>query len=69
MVDFIEDALNLVIKDNGGGFDMPARTSDLVLSGKLGMIGMRERARLVGGTLIVQSEIGAGTKVTLRISG
>ena len=45
---------------------MPQRTSNLVLSGKLGIMGMRERARLIGGTLIVQSEVGAGTTVTLR---
>ncbi len=67
MVDYTDDALTLVITDNGRGFDMPTRTSDLVLSGKLGIIGMRERARLVGGTLIVQSASGKGTTITLRI--
>jgi PAS domain S-box-containing protein len=66
-LDFGADALTLVIIDNGEGFDIPPRTSDLALSGKLGIIGMRERARLVGGTLIVQSEKGKGTAVTLRI--
>ena len=66
-LDFSADALTLVINDNGLGFNIPARTSDLALSGKLGIIGMRERARLVGGTLIVQSEKGTGTTVTLRI--
>jgi len=66
-LDFGTDALTLVISDNGQGFNMPKRTSDLALSGKLGMIGMRERARLIGGTLIVQSEPGSGTTVTLRI--
>jgi signal transduction histidine kinase len=66
-LDFGTDALTLVISDNGQGFDIPPRTSDLALSGKLGIIGMRERARLVSGTLIVNSEKGAGTTVTLRI--
>jgi PAS domain S-box-containing protein len=66
-LDFGADALTLIISDNGQGFDMPERTSDLALSGKLGIIGMRERARLIGGTLIVQSELGAGTTITLRI--
>jgi signal transduction histidine kinase len=68
-LDFGDDALTLIISDNGQGFSMPERTSDLALSGKLGIIGMRERARLIGGTLIVQSEPGAGTTVTLRIPG
>jgi signal transduction histidine kinase len=66
-LDFSSDALTLIICDNGQGFHIPERTSDLALSGKLGIIGMRERARLIGGTLIVQSEKGAGTTVTLRI--
>ena len=60
-------ALALVISDNGRGFDIPPRTSDLALSGKLGIIGMRERARLVKGTLAVQSNKDSGTTVTLRI--
>ena len=66
-MDFGEDALTLIITDNGQGFYVPQRTSDLVLYGKLGIIGMRERARLVGGTLIVQSDMGSGTTVTLRV--
>jgi PAS domain S-box-containing protein len=66
-LDFGADALTLLISDNGQGFNIPRRTSDLALSGKLGIIGMRERARLIGGTLIVQSEKDVGTTVTLRI--
>jgi PAS domain S-box-containing protein len=68
-IDFGDEALTLVVRDNGQGFKMPQRTSDLVLSGSLGIIGMRERARLIGGTLIVQSELGIGTTVTLRMPG
>lgn len=66
-IDYSDDALTLIVTDNGQGFNVPERTSDLALSGKLGIIGMRERARLVGGTLIVQSEKDAGTTVTLRV--
>jgi len=66
-LDFGADALTLIVSDNGQGFNIPERTSDLAQSGKLGIIGMRERARLIGGTLIVQSEKGAGTTITLRI--
>ncbi len=66
-LDFGADALTLIISDNGQGFNIPPRISDLALSGKLGIIGMRERARLIGGTLIVQTEPGAGTTTTLRV--
>jgi PAS domain S-box-containing protein len=66
-MDFGADALTLIVSDNGQGFNIPQRTSDLALSGKLGIIGMRERARLIGGTLVLQSEPGVGMTVTLRI--
>jgi two-component system sensor histidine kinase DegS len=66
-LDYSDDALTLIVSDNGKGFNVPERTSDLALSGKLGIIGMRERARLIGGTLIVQSEKDTGTTVTLRV--
>ena len=59
--------LTIIISDNGQGFSVPDRTSDLAMSGKLGIIGMRERARLTGGTLIVQSERDKGTTITLRV--
>jgi len=66
-IDFSDDALTLIISDNGQGFNMPQRASDLALSGKLGIVGMRERARLIGGILIVQSETNVGTTITLRV--
>jgi PAS domain S-box-containing protein len=66
-VDFGDDKLTIVASDDGQGFDLPKRPSDLALSGKLGVIGMQERARLIGGTLNVQSARGEGTRVTLSI--
>jgi two-component system, NarL family, sensor histidine kinase UhpB len=52
----------LRVRDNGAGFD-PTRASN----GRLGLKGMAERARLVGGELNVRSSPGGGTTVTLRI--
>jgi len=69
IIDFSPEALTIIINDNGQGFDMPQRTSDLALSGKLGIIGMRERARLIDGTFLVQSDQGVGTTITLRVKG
>lgn len=54
--------LSVVIEDDGAGFD-----PDAVPSGRLGLLGMRERAGLVGGAVSVESSAGAGTTVTLRI--
>lgn len=66
-IDFGVDALTIMASDNGQGFHMPQRASDLVPSGRLGIVGMRERARLADGTIIIQSEVGKGTTVTLRV--
>jgi two-component system, NarL family, sensor histidine kinase UhpB len=52
----------LRVRDNGSGFD-PSRAP----GGGLGLKGMAERARLVGGELDVRSSPGGGTTVTLRI--
>ena len=68
-VQFDEAKIKVTVSDNGKGFIMPDTASGLVLSEKLGIIGIRERARLIGGTLLVQSEIGIGTHVTPWMPG
>jgi PAS domain S-box-containing protein len=66
-VDFRGDGIIMTIADNGKGFELPRSTSDLAVSGKLGLIGMQERARLLGGTLAIHSEPGAGTNVVVTV--
>ncbi len=53
--------LVLAVEDDGRGFD-PAAKSEGV-----GLVGMRERAELVGGSIRFDSEPGMGTHVQLRI--
>jgi two-component system sensor histidine kinase DegS len=53
------------VNDNGQGVELPGTTGDLASTGKLGLIGMHERARLLDGTLTVRSEPGKGTTVTV----
>jgi signal transduction histidine kinase len=55
--------LVLTVADNGVGFDETA----IARSAGLGLIGMRERAARLGGTLSVQSSPHTGTTVILRI--
>ena len=55
------------IRDNGRGFTIPERVSDLAAIGKLGLAGMRERAQLIGGHVRVKSEAGHGTVVTVEV--
>lgn len=63
MVSFHEKRVWMTIEDDGKGFDAPDKFVDLVASGKLGLIGMHERARILGGTLRIESEPGSGTRV------
>jgi two-component system, NarL family, sensor histidine kinase UhpB len=55
----------LRIKDDGRGF---AGTNGASRNGGLGVVGMRERALLVGGQLTLWSAPGQGTRVELTIS-
>jgi signal transduction histidine kinase len=66
-VEFNEDRARITIDDNGRGFELPDRTGDLAATGKLGLIGIHERARLLGGTLLIQSKPGEGTTVTVDV--
>lgn len=60
--------ITITVNDNGRGFEMPEDIGNLPEGGKLGMAGMYERAQLIGAFLKIQSTIGQGTKVTLRVN-
>ena len=55
------------IKDDGVGFSVGAVDDHYEQSGSLGMVNMRERAEMIGGTLQIETDIGRGTRVTLLV--
>jgi signal transduction histidine kinase/ligand-binding sensor domain-containing protein len=61
---YSDEAVMLRIEDNGAGFKMEEAAAK---TGHYGLVGMRERAAEIGAELEVSSEIGAGTKVRLRL--
>jgi len=61
-----ERQLRLRIRDDGAGID-PAILESEHKAGHWGLRGMRERAKLVGGTLELWSQVGTGTEVELNI--
>jgi len=67
VIEFAEDRTKLTISDNGRGFELPGRVEDLPRSGKLGLAGMQERARLLGGTIEVKSTPSKGTTVIVEL--
>ncbi|MFC1981215.1 PAS domain S-box protein [Chloroflexota bacterium] len=67
VIEFCDAKVRLSIKDNGSGFDVPQRAEDLASTGKLGLVGIHERTKLLGGSLTVESRLGKGTIVTVEI--
>jgi signal transduction histidine kinase len=68
-IDFSDSRTKITVSDNGKGFQIPENVSDLAKQDKLGLAGMQERAQLVGGTLIVKSQPGKGTTITVEAPG
>jgi PAS domain S-box-containing protein len=58
-----ESMLELVVRDDGVGFDVAATGELAARRGSLGLMGMRERVQLFGGILQVYSEPGLGTRI------
>jgi signal transduction histidine kinase len=55
--------IHLIIRDSGKGFDVEA-----ALQGKgLGLTSMRERVRLVNGTIAIESKPMSGTTINVRV--
>jgi signal transduction histidine kinase len=59
--------VRLCVTDDGCGFEVPQNLDELPAAGKLGLVGMRERAELLGGTLQLTSRQGGGTRVTAQV--
>lgn len=53
--------LLLIVTDNGQGMQVPPQPTSF------GLLGMRERALALGGSLNIASSPGAGTRVVLRL--
>ena len=58
-----ENVLELVVRDSGAGFEVASTQEQAATRGSLGLLGMRERVEILGGTLKVESEPGRGTRI------
>jgi len=61
-----DEGVTIQVRDDGIGFVVPQRLSDLVEAGHYGLTGMQERAQLAGALLSVTSQPGDGAKVSVR---
>lgn len=66
-ISFGEKETRLDVSDNGIGFNMPKSPTDFAPSGHFGLLGIRERADLIGARLEVESNPRNGTRLTIRL--
>jgi signal transduction histidine kinase len=64
---YCPEALVVQITDDGSGFDLRQVLGEHGKGVPLGLIGMQERAKLVGGTLEIETRPSHGTKVTAEV--
>ena len=70
-LDYGQAHLRLVVEDDGVGFEegAPAGEHGDEARRAFGLIGMRERAMLLGGQLTITSQLGEGTRVEVIVPG
>jgi signal transduction histidine kinase len=57
----------VIVEDDGRGFDTAELLESANTARRMGLVGMRERARLIGGELEVESSPGEGTTIYVRV--
>lgn len=67
MMTFQQKVVEIVIKDNGVGFNVKVLEQKVGMGTHFGIIGMRERVELLEGNFDILSDIGTGTKITMII--
>jgi signal transduction histidine kinase len=64
---FQDDKLQVEIKDNGNGFDLPQTLDSAISVGHVGLVGMKQRAEMLGGYVQIRSREGSGATVTISL--
>jgi len=64
VIEFRKEIMSVIIEDDGIGFD----AAENVGSESFGLVGMRERIKLLNGELVIKSQAGVGTKIMIKIN-
>jgi signal transduction histidine kinase len=57
----------LRVEDNGKGFDMEKHLAEKIHEKRMGLWGMKQRVRSLGGEIVIKSRPGKGTKLSIKI--
>jgi len=66
-IEFGKGKTDILVADDGKGFDLGGDLADLPRLGKLGLAGMEERVRLLNGSIKFKSALGKGTRVAVEL--
>ncbi len=64
---FHAQGVTIQVEDNGRGFEVPRSPAEFAPNGHYGLLGMYERADLIGAALEIQSERGKGTRLIVAL--
>lgn len=64
---FQADRLLVEIRDNGKGFDLSQTLDSAIAVGHMGLLGMKQRAEMLGGEVKIRTGEGAGTTIILSL--
>ena len=66
-LDMTSGDLEVTVRDDGQGFDVDGVIGRTMADRHLGLVGMRERARAIGGSFAITSELEQGTQVRVTV--
>ncbi|MBN8655912.1 MAG: hypothetical protein J0M11_09255 [Anaerolineae bacterium] len=64
---YTDSEITMMISDNGNGFTTPASPTEFAPNGHFGLLGIHERADLIGARLEIDSTLGRGTSLEVRL--
>ncbi len=68
-IDYGRSEITLQVQDDGLGFDLASNTARFAASDHFGLLGLRERAELIGASLDIRTSPGKGTRILVSIPG
>jgi two-component system sensor histidine kinase UhpB len=64
-ISYTPEMISLEIRDDGRGFEVPESPASFAPGGHFGLLGLHERAEMIGAQLAIESAPGKGTRVTI----
>jgi signal transduction histidine kinase len=66
-IEYRRDKLTVRIQDNGKGFDFDRTMRNAISVGNMGLLGMRQRVTMIGGTMEIRTRSGGGTLIIMNL--